>query len=72
MQPTRLVVLSVSHLCKSLCTSLVREHTDLYSPFIADRWGRKLPIVMGCVLMIFGGLLGAFCKNYGSMLTYML
>ncbi|KAJ5782311.1 hypothetical protein N7457_004085 [Penicillium paradoxum] len=34
-------------------------------PFIADRWGRKLPIAIGCVLMIFGGLLGAFSTNYG-------
>ncbi|KAJ5457721.1 hypothetical protein N7475_009109 [Penicillium sp. IBT 31633x] len=34
-------------------------------PFIADRWGRRLPIVLGCLLMVFGGLLGALCTNYG-------
>ncbi|KAJ5355922.1 General substrate transporter [Penicillium concentricum] len=36
-----------------------------FVPFIADRWGRKIPIMIGCVLMIVGGLLGAFCTNYG-------
>ncbi|KAJ5563266.1 hypothetical protein N7535_008430 [Penicillium sp. DV-2018c] len=36
-----------------------------FVPFIADRWGRKLPIMIGGVLMIFGGLLGTFCTNYG-------
>jgi MFS family permease len=34
---------------------------------MADRWGRKLPIIIGCLLMILGGFLGAFCKDYGSM-----
>ncbi|KAJ5612981.1 hypothetical protein N7510_006175 [Penicillium lagena] len=33
-------------------------------PFIADLWGRKVPIIIGCVLMIIGGCLGAFCKDY--------
>lgn len=33
---------------------------------MADLWGRKVPIMLGCVLMILGGLLGAFCTNYGS------
>ncbi|OOQ89572.1 sugar transporter [Penicillium brasilianum] len=36
-----------------------------FVPFMADRWGRKVPIITGCVLMILGGFLGAFCKNYG-------
>ncbi|CAI7611042.1 unnamed protein product [Penicillium glandicola] len=36
-----------------------------FVPFIADRWGRKIPIMIGCVLMILGGLLGSFCTNYG-------
>lgn len=34
-------------------------------PYIADRWGRKVPIAIGCVLMILGGFLGAFCNGYG-------
>lgn len=41
-------------------------HNFLYSPYMADRWGRKLPIIIGCLLMIMGGFLGAFCKDYGS------
>lgn len=34
---------------------------------MADRWGRKFPIIIGCLLMILGGILGAFCKDYDSM-----
>ncbi|PGH15110.1 hypothetical protein AJ79_02636 [Helicocarpus griseus UAMH5409] len=34
-------------------------------PFLADRYGRRLPIAIGCVFMILGGCLGAFCNNYG-------
>ncbi|CAG7942943.1 unnamed protein product [Penicillium salamii] len=36
-----------------------------FVPFLADRWGRKLPIFLGCLLMILGGLLGTFCNGYG-------
>lgn len=39
---------------------------------MADRWGRKVPIIVGCLLMILGGFLGAFCKDYGSMLPFKL
>jgi MFS family permease len=35
---------------------------------MADWWGRKFPIAVGCILMIFGGLLGAFANGYGSEL----
>ncbi|KAJ5218589.1 uncharacterized protein N7498_000688 [Penicillium cinerascens] len=41
-----------------------------FVPFMADRWGRKTPIIIGCPLMILGGFLGAFCKNYGSMTVH--
>ncbi|CAG8973376.1 hypothetical protein HYALB_00000139 [Hymenoscyphus albidus] len=34
-------------------------------PYMADWWGRKLPIIGGCVLMVLGGCLGAFCNGYG-------
>lgn len=34
---------------------------------MADWWGRKLPIAVGCLLMIVGGLVGTFAKSYGSM-----
>ncbi|KAK2747033.1 hypothetical protein FQN55_005302 [Onygenales sp. PD_40] len=33
-------------------------------PWIADRYGRRLPIAIGCLFMILGGLLGAFCNGY--------
>lgn len=51
----------VSHLDCIIAWSLA----DLSSPFLADRWGRKLPIFVGCLLMVLGGLLGAFCNSYG-------
>jgi MFS family permease len=35
---------------------------------MADWWGRKLPIAVGCVFMVIGGLLGAFSNGYGSEL----
>lgn len=35
-------------------------------PYMADWWGRKVPIVAGGLLMILGALLGAFCNGYGS------
>lgn len=34
---------------------------------MADWFGRKVPIMVGCVLMTLGGLLGAFANGYGSM-----
>jgi sugar porter (SP) family MFS transporter len=34
-------------------------------PYMADWWGRRAPIAAGCVLMILGGFIGAFCNGYG-------
>ncbi|KAL1972268.1 hypothetical protein VTN31DRAFT_7487 [Thermomyces dupontii] len=34
-------------------------------PYMADWFGRKVPIMVGCVLMTLGGLLGAFANGYG-------
>lgn len=34
-------------------------------PYMADWWGRRTPIAVGCCLMIIGGFLGAFCNGYG-------
>ncbi|TPX09452.1 uncharacterized protein E0L32_009340 [Thyridium curvatum] len=34
------------------------------TPFIADRWGRKVPIAAGCLIMILGGFLTAFANGY--------
>jgi MFS family permease len=33
---------------------------------MADWWGRRTPIAVGCVLMIIGGLIGTFANGYGS------
>ncbi|KAG0645757.1 Lactose permease [Hyphodiscus hymeniophilus] len=34
-------------------------------PYMADWWGRKIPIAVGCVLMIVGGFIGTFANGYG-------
>lgn len=36
-------------------------------PPITDRWGRKPPIILGCLFMIAGGFLSTFAKNYGML-----
>jgi MFS family permease len=35
---------------------------------LADRFGRKLPIVIGCVIMIVGAVLQAACQNLGTFM----
>lgn len=35
-------------------------------PYMADNWGRKPTIMTGCVIMILGALVSAFCNGYGS------
>ena len=39
----------------------------LFTPYLADRFGRKPTIMTGCVIMIIGGAISAFCNGYGSM-----
>jgi MFS family permease len=39
---------------------------------MADWWGRKVPIAVGGVIMIIGGLLGAFANGYGSELKKLI
>ena len=36
------------------------------TPYIADNYGRKICIVIGCVIMIAGSWISAFCNGYGS------
>jgi len=36
------------------------------TPYVADNYGRKIAIIWGCMFMIAGGLLTAFCNGYGS------
>jgi MFS family permease len=35
-------------------------------PYLADNWGRKPTIMLGCVIMITGSFVSAFCNGYGS------
>jgi len=37
-------------------------------PLIADNFGRKLPIAMGCAIMIAGAILQGACKNMGTFM----
>lgn len=39
------------------------------TPYVADHFGRRTAIIAGCVLMIAGGFLTAFCNGYGSKST---
>lgn len=39
------------------------------TPYVADRFGRKSGIIAGCILMILGGLVGAFCNGFNMYLT---
>lgn len=34
------------------------------TPYVADQWGRRMAILLGCVLMVGGGCLTAFCDGY--------
>jgi len=37
-------------------------------PLIADNYGRKLPIAIGCVIMIVGAVLQGACQNLGTFM----
>lgn len=39
----------------------------LHRPFFADRCGRKVPIMIGCVIEFIGTFIGAFSNSTGSM-----
>lgn len=42
-----------------------------FVPYLADWFGRKLPIAIGCVIMIGGGLLSTFSNDWaGKMNTH--
>jgi len=36
------------------------------TPYVADHFGRKIAIVVGCCFMVLGGCLTAFCNGYAS------
>lgn len=37
-------------------------------PVLADRFGRKIPIAIGCVIMIVGAILQAACQDLGTFM----
>ncbi|KFY45409.1 hypothetical protein V495_03000 [Pseudogymnoascus sp. VKM F-4514 (FW-929)] len=39
-----------------------------FAPFMADYFGRKIPIAVGCIIMIVGAFLSAFTDGYGMYL----
>lgn len=43
-----------------------------FTPYVADHFGRRMAIIIGCILMISGGCLTAFCNGYisGSSSSY--
>ncbi|KAI0878655.1 general substrate transporter [Hypoxylon argillaceum] len=39
------------------------------TPYVADHWGRKASIAIGCAFMIAGGVVSAFCTQYEMFLA---
>lgn len=39
------------------------------TPYVADRWGRKFAITIGCLFMVLGGCLSAFANGYGMFIA---
>lgn len=37
-----------------------------FSPILTDNIGRKIPIAIGCCIMIVGAILQGSCQNLGS------
>ncbi|OLN87012.1 Lactose permease 18 [Colletotrichum chlorophyti] len=36
------------------------------TPYVADNYGRKMAIISGCIFMIIGGAITAFCNGWGK------
>ncbi|KAK8044043.1 MFS hexose transporter [Apiospora rasikravindrae] len=39
------------------------------TPYVADNYGRRLAIAIGCVFMVLGGCLSAFANGYGMFIA---
>jgi sugar porter (SP) family MFS transporter len=39
-----------------------------FAPYLCDHYGRKVPIAIGCLIMILGAFLSAFCNGTGMYL----
>ena len=44
---------------------LISVSNQSFSPWIADKYGRRLPIAIGCVIMIVGAIICGVCNGYG-------
>jgi len=38
-------------------------------PYMADWWGRRLPITVGCVIMVLGGIISTVGKDWQTYLA---
>lgn len=38
-----------------------------FTPYVADHFGRRIAIIVGCIFMVCGGCMTAFCDGYTSM-----
>lgn len=47
--------------------SLTDYKSNPRRPFFADTYGRKTPIIIGCVVETIGAFIGAFSNGYASM-----
>lgn len=61
---------SIHHACVSIPPPSPAPYVILgflmfVRPFLADNYGRKLPIAIGCVIMIVGAFLQGFASNLG-------
>ncbi|KAL7621793.1 hypothetical protein AAE478_007292 [Parahypoxylon ruwenzoriense] len=45
-------------------TQVLTTQLELLRPYVADNWGRKTSIAIGCIFMIIGGCISAFCNGY--------
>lgn len=39
------------------------------TPWVADKYGRKKAIALGCSIMVLGGCISAFCNGYGMFIA---
>ncbi|KAK2787625.1 hypothetical protein FQN51_003120 [Onygenales sp. PD_10] len=39
------------------------------TPYVADHWGRKVAIIIGCCFMVVGGLISAFANGYNMYIA---
>lgn len=61
-------MVSVNPIERGLSAIRLADHdSNLHRPFFADTYGRKTPIIIGCVVEAIGAFIGAFSNGYASM-----